>query len=181
MGCATCFICVNWWGKGWPIVACPFQALVVPHRMLPIFTWYEIGTRYYHFRRRSLYSFLFDSNNDLCTFQRLVITWTNADFFWILPFEVMSNFYQIIEFSCPRMHLACRLHKWQLFWATQLYQWTPGSAFIKPDQRNPWINDQLGNALLSIILHLQLPNCVQCVRDKPSHTTQNLVTVCAKL
>ena len=32
-----------------------------------------------------------------------------------------------------------------------------GSAFIKPDQRNPWIKDQLGNALLSKILHLQLP------------------------
>ena len=30
----------------------------------------------------------------------------------------------------------------------------PGSAFIKPDQRNPWIKDQLGNALLSTILHL---------------------------
>ena len=36
----------------------------------------------------------------------------------------------------------------------------PGSAFIKPDQRNPWIKDQLGNALLSTILHLQLPNLV---------------------
>ena len=58
---------------------------------------------------------------------------------------------------------------------------SPGSAFIKPDQRNPWIKDQLGNALLSTILHLQLPNFVSCRRDKPSHMTQNLVTVCAKL
>ena len=57
----------------------------------------------------------------------------------------------------------------------------PGSAFIKPDQRNPWIKDQLGNALLSTILHLQLPNFVSCGRDKPSHMTQNLVTVGAKL
>ena len=57
----------------------------------------------------------------------------------------------------------------------------PGSAFIKPDQRNPWIKDQLGNALLSTILHLQLPNFVSCGRDKPSHMTQNLVTVGVKL
>ena len=57
----------------------------------------------------------------------------------------------------------------------------PGSAFIKPDQRNPWIKDQLGNALLSTILHLQLPNFVSCGKDKPSHMTQNLVTVGAKL
>ena len=56
-----------------------------------------------------------------------------------------------------------------------------GSAFIKPDQRNPWIKDQLGNALLSTISHLQLPNFVSCGRDKPSHMTQNLVTVGAKL
>ena len=57
----------------------------------------------------------------------------------------------------------------------------PGSAFIKPDQRNPWIKDQLGNALLSTILHLQLPNFVSCGRACPSHMTQNLVTVGAKL
>ena len=58
---------------------------------------------------------------------------------------------------------------------------TTGSAFIKPDQRNPWIKDQLGNALLSTNLHLQLPNFVSCGRDKPSHMTQNLVTVGANL
>ena len=57
----------------------------------------------------------------------------------------------------------------------------PGSIFIKPDQRNPWIKDQLGNDLLSTILHLQLPNFVSCGTDKPSHMTQNLVTVGAKL
>ena len=57
----------------------------------------------------------------------------------------------------------------------------PGSAFIKADQHNPWIKDQLGNALLSTISHLQLPNFVSCGRDKPSHMTQNLVTVGAKL
>ena len=57
---------------------------------------------------------------------------------------------------------------------------SPGSAFIKPDQLDPWIKDQLGNTLLSTILHLQLPNFVSCGRDKPSHMTQNLVTVGAK-
>ena len=56
-----------------------------------------------------------------------------------------------------------------------------GSAFIKQDQRNPWIKDQLGNALLSTIFYLQLPNFVSCGRDKPSHMTQNLVTVGVKL
>ena len=59
--------------------------------------------------------------------------------------------------------------------------YSSGSAFIKPDQRNPWIKDQLGNALLSTILHLQLPNFVSCGRACPSHMTQNLVTVGAKL
>ena len=57
----------------------------------------------------------------------------------------------------------------------------PGPTFIKPDQRNPWIKDQLWNGLLSTILHLQLPNFVSCGRDKPSHMTQNLVTVGVKL
>ena len=56
-----------------------------------------------------------------------------------------------------------------------------GPIFIKPDQRNPWIKDQLGNDLLFTILHLQLPNFVSCGRDKSSHMTQNLVTVGVKL
>ena len=60
-------------------------------------------------------------------------------------------------------------------------QTQPGPTFIKPDQRNPWIKDQLGNDLLSTIVHLQLPNFVSCGRDKPSHMTQNLVTVGVKL
>ena len=63
--------------------------------------------------------------------------------------------------------------KWLPFW--------PGPTFIKPDQRNPWIKDQLWNDLLSTMLHLQLPNFVSCGRDKPSHMTQNLVTVGVKL
>ena len=44
-----------------------------------------------------------------------------------------------------------------------LIHW-PGSAFIKPDQLDPWIKDQIGNTLLSTILHLQLPNFVSCGR-----------------
>ena len=39
MGCATCFICIDWWGKGWPMLGCPFRALVALYRMLPIFTY----------------------------------------------------------------------------------------------------------------------------------------------
>ena len=56
-----------------------------------------------------------------------------------------------------------------------------GPSFIKPDQLDPRIKDQLRNALLSIILSLQLPNFVSCGRACPSHMTQNLVTVGAKL
>ena len=35
-------ILLNGWCKEWPMVACPFQALVVMCHMLEIFTWYEI-------------------------------------------------------------------------------------------------------------------------------------------
>ena len=38
----------------------------------------------------------------------------------------------------------------------------PGPSFIKPDQLDPRIKDQLRNALLSTILSLQLPNFVSC-------------------
>ena len=62
-----------------------------------------------------------------------------------------------------------------------LHDYFPGSAFIKRDQLNPRIKDQLRKALLSTIWPLQLPNFVSCGRDKPSHMTQNLVTVGAKL
>ena len=56
-----------------------------------------------------------------------------------------------------------------------------GPTFIKPDQLDPWIKDQLRNALLSTILSLQLPNFVSCGRACPSHMTQNSVTLGAKL
>ena len=57
----------------------------------------------------------------------------------------------------------------------------PGSAIIKPDQPDPWIKDQIEIILLSTISPLQLPNFVSCGKDKPSHMTQNFVTVGAKL
>ena len=57
----------------------------------------------------------------------------------------------------------------------------PGSAFIKPDQLDPWIKDQIKITLLPTTSHLQLPNFVSCGRARPSHMTQNLVTVGAKL
>ena len=56
-----------------------------------------------------------------------------------------------------------------------------GSAFIKPDQYNPWIKDQIKITIVPTISHLQLPNFVSCGRACPSHMTQNLVTVGAKL
>ena len=58
---------------------------------------------------------------------------------------------------------------------------TPGPTFIKPDQLDPWIKDQLGTVLPSTILSLQLRNFVSYGRACPSHMTQNLVTVGAKL
>ena len=56
-----------------------------------------------------------------------------------------------------------------------------GPTFIKPDQLDPWIKDQMKITLLSTVSPLQLPNFVSCGRDKPSHMTQNLVTVGTKL
>ena len=56
-----------------------------------------------------------------------------------------------------------------------------GPTFIKPDQLDPWIKDQMKITLLSTFSPLQLPNFVSCGRDKPSHMTQNLVTVGTKL
>ena len=55
------------------------------------------------------------------------------------------------------------------------------SAFIKPDQLDPGIKDQIKITLLPTISHLQLLNFVSCGRACPSHMTQNLVTVGAKL
>ena len=88
----------------------------------------------------------------------------------VLPahcFWAISRLIQHDNYRCPSVKCVLSPH--------------PGPTFIKPDQRNPWIKDQLWNDLLSTILHLQLPNFVSCGRDKPSHMTQNLVTVGMKL
>ena len=60
--------------------------------------------------------------------------------------------------------------------------WTnTGPTFIKPGQLDPWIKDQIKITLLPTVSHLLLPNFVSCGRACPSHMTQNLVTVGAKL
>ena len=73
----------------------------------------------------------------------------------------------------------CRDH---LNWtASVAAQFKCVQTFIKPDQLDPWIKDQLGNALLSTIFPLQLRNFVSCERAFRSHMTQHLVTVGTKL
>ena len=49
----------------------------------------------------------------------------------------------------------------------------PGSAFIKPDQLDPGIKDQIKINVLPTISQLQLLNFVSCGRACPSHMTQN--------
>ena len=51
---------------------------------------------------------------------------------------------------------------------TFLVKWSPGPTFIKPDQFDPWIKDQIRNAPLSTMLSLQLPIFVSCGRACPS-------------
>ena len=67
-------------------------------------------------------------------------------------------------------------HLWPSWW-----HGAAGPTFIKPDQLDPWIKDQIKITLLPTISHLLLPNFVSCGRACPSHMTQNLVTVGAKL
>ena len=70
---------------------------------------------------------------------------------------------------------------WELFTVGKYKEhWHTGSAFIKPDQLDPGIKDQIKITLLPTISHLQLLNFVSCGRACPSHMTQNLVTVGAK-
>ena len=83
----------------------------------------------------------------------------------------------IIELWMSVIALKIRLIE---LWISMIHT-IPGSAFIKPDQRNPWIKDQIKITLLPTISHLLLPNFVSCGRACPSHMTQNLVTVGAKL
>ena len=79
----------------------------------------------------------------------------------------------VLQCICSKQHEKLKLHFGK--------KHDPGSAFIKPDQRNPWIKDQIKITLLPTISHLLLPNFVSCGRACPSHMTQNLVTVGAKL
>ena len=66
----------------------------------------------------------------------------------------------------------------QVLWS---HMASPGSAFIKPDQLDPWIKGQIKITLLPTISHLQFPNFASCGRACPSQMTQNLVTVGGKL
>ena len=116
--------------------------------------------------------------NSLSPVRRQAITWTNAG---LLSIGVLgTNFSEIwisiLSFPFKKMHLKLSSAK-----MAAILSRGDGSAFIKLDQLNPWIKDQLGNILLSTILPLQLPNFVSCGRACPSHMTQNLVTVGAKL
>ena len=63
----------------------------------------------------------------------------------------------------------------------QVLALSPGPTFIKLNQFDPWIKDELGKALLPKILPLQLQNVVLGGRACPSHKTQTFVTVGAKL
>ena len=57
----------------------------------------------------------------------------------------------------------------------------PALTFIKQHQLDPSVKDQIKITLLSTISPLQLPNFVLCGRYKPSHMTQNFITVRAQL
>ena len=102
----------------------------------------------------------------------------------------------IYTHACTHIHTSTYIHVYKIrFFILYMYKHMeahmnrdltdkfmfPGSAFIKPDQRNPWIKDQIKITLLPTISHLLLPNFVSCGRACPSHMTQNLVTVGAKL
>ena len=127
---------------------------------------------------------MFTRKNLYTKFETMSYVWVSSPnhIKWCLFYhsKVLLGFKCFIYFKSlsTKDHELCEL----LFSRLNIYicRW-PGPTFIKPDQRNPWIKDQLWNDLLSTILHLQLPNFVSCGRDKPSHMTQNLVTVGVKL
>ena len=91
-----------------------------------------------------------------------------------------ANYSQVNEVTCPVIDRAP-----PELTPSKIHKTGPSSDFIKSDQLDPWIKDQVGNALMSTILHLQLINFVSCGRacpwTCPSHMTQNLVTVLLKL
>ena len=113
------------------------------------------------------------------------------DGIFILNHLALNHFQHLHPFSYEISLLGMGLGVWgaevggggeMAWWNCAIYpSMAPGSAFIKPDQRNPWIKDQIKITLLPTISHLLLPNFVSCGRACPSHMTQNLVTVGAKL
>ena len=106
---------------------------------------------------------------------------TNSELIWDVPYHTLQIYNKNYPLVLPLVLLWFDLAIVDFTHILQGSLLAPGPTFIKPDQRNPWIKDQLWNDLLSTILHLQLPNFVSCGRDKPSHMTQNLVTVGVKL
>ena len=104
---------------------------------------------------------------------------TNENFAWLNNYIHRKLWGEIDYPRCRYPFLAHNSSIWTT--VSQMASSCPGSAFIKPDQRNPWIKDQIKITLLPTISHLLLPNFVSCGRACPSHMTQNLVTVGAKL
>ena len=78
--------------------------------------------------------------------------------------QIYANHTHIIQI---RQLIARRLH--------------PGLNFIKQDQLDSWIEDQIEKALVTAILPAQLQNFVSSGRDKPTHQTQNIIPVRTEL
>ena len=102
---------------------------------------------------------------------------SNAFYYWLVA-KLESDLRMNIQLQFAVIWFRCGLILPMFFRVSSL---VPGSAFIKPDQLDPWIKDHIKITLLPTISHLQLPNFVSCGRACPSHMTQNLVTVGAKL
>ena len=90
---------------------------------------------------------------------------SNADFF---PFDDVILMWLKTKHNTAQ----CRV---PILWGI-LWQW-PWPIFIKPDQLDPWIKDQIEKASLSTIFPLQLRNFVAYGKDTPSHMTQHYITV----
>ena len=88
------------------------------------------------------------------------------------PWGIIFKFYYKWEIRRFRNRFNATTWIWSILVTIWAHNWS-GSVFIKPNQLDPWIKDQLGNVLLSTILPLQLPIFVSCGRACPSHVTQN--------
>ena len=91
MWCAICIDMFNWWGKGWPMVACPFWALVVLYRMLSIFSEYRLinvwatPSAFFHLPRMFLSTdFLFEKWVGL-------VFWTPSISYWHNKLSIISR------------------------------------------------------------------------------------------